>query len=469
MDTNYALHLDLYQLNMAYVYFMENKHKSQATFEVYFRNNPFNNGHCVYVGTQKLVDAIFNFRFSDEDINYIKTLNNYSEEFLNYLKDFRFTGTIYAPHEGEVIFANEPILVIQAPLIEAQLIETVVLNIVNYQVLVATKASKIRQVTDKPLYEFGARRGYETEASLWGARASIISGFDGTSLVKAGKEFNIPVIGTHAHSYVQSYDCEYDAFLQYAQHHDNITFLVDTYDVINSGIPNALKAISSSDKKLDAIRIDSGDLAQLSKASRKLLDKHGFNDVKIIVSNDLDENTIVELQKQNAPIDAYGIGTKLVSCDGSSSLGAVYKLVNIVDNGVSKDVIKLSNTKAKITTPGVKTVYRLYDNNGYAIADVIAPFNMNFADNIDLYNDNFVLNHENYSFSQVRQLLQPIILDGNKNNIETNVDNLKQYNKKMLDEFDERFLRHAKPEIYPICLNQDIYNLKMKLIAEKGK
>lgn len=468
MDTkNLGLHLDLYQINMAYSYFLENKQDTVATFEVYFRENPFNGGHCVYVGNRRLLEVLENFSFSKKDIEYLKTIGNYNDEFLDYLQNFKFSGNIYAPKEGEIIFANEPIVLVQAPIIEAQLLETIILNVLNYQILVATKASKIRNATNKALYEFGARRGYETQASLWCAYASIVAGFEATSLVSAGKKFNIPVVGTHAHSFIQMHDSEYDAFYNYAKTFNNVTFLVDTYNVDKSGIPNAIKVANELKGKFNfnAIRIDSGDLAKLSKKSRKLLDDAGFSDVKIMVSNDLDEEVISDLQEQQSPIDAYGIGTKLVSCGDETSLGAVYKLVNIKDKSGSKDVIKLSNTRAKTTTPGIKIPYRLSKDN-QAVCDIIAPFDYQFDNKTTIYNDDFVLGKKDYEFDESKPLLTPLVVNGVSNDI-FDAHEAKEYNQEQLNNFNDVYLRCSRPEIYPIGLSKEIKELKIKLIKEK--
>lgn len=463
MDTN--LHFDLYEINMSYAYFKNKQSHIKATFEVYFRNNPFNNGHCVFCGSEHIIEAVKNFRFDDKDIAYLKTLECYDQAFLDYLVTFKFSGNIYAPTEGEIVFANEPIIVVEAPIIEAQLIETLILNIINFQILIATKASKMVQVTDKPLYEFGARRGYELDASLWGARASIIAGFKATSLVSAAKLFDLPVVGTHAHSFIQMHQNEETAFINYAKCFDNVSFLVDTYNVLESGIPHAIDIANKLPNiTFKAIRIDSGDLAYLSKQARQMLDAAGYEDVEIMVSNDLDEHIIVDLNEQGAPIDAFGIGTKLVSCSDTSSLGAVYKLVHLDDNGIERDVIKISNSKAKISNPGVKMPYRLYDCHNCAIADVIAPFNYQFGTDINAYDDNFLLGYKKFHYDHIKPLLFPIIENGKDVSEHLSVMKLQENHYINLADFSKEYLRYSNPQYYPICLLDSLYELKLDLI-----
>ena len=469
-NTKFALHTDLYQINMAYAYFKDNCQEDIATFEVYFRKNPFNNGHNVFVGIKKVIEVIENYKFLKEDLEYLKSFGLYSQDFLLYLENLKFSGDIYAPKEGELIFAKEPILIVKAPIIEAQLLETIILNIINFQVLIATKASKMVGVTDKPLYEFGCRRAFDTEAAIWGSRASYVAGFYGTSLVESGKRFNIPIVGTHAHSFVQNYIDEYKAFKSYATNHYECTFLVDTYDVLKSGLPNAIKVANELGDKIsfNAIRIDSGDLATLTKASRKILDENGYQNVKIMVSNDIDESIIIELAEQEAPIDLFGIGTKLAVCDGATSLGAVYKLVNINKKGISHDVIKLSNSKEKITNPGVKMPYRLYDKDGMALSDVVAEFDETIRDDVMVFNDSFPLGYSYFTIASYRKLLEKVIESGKVIKREVTTKESREYHVESLKEFDKVYLRYSRPELFKVCLSQNINDLKIKLIKENG-
>ena len=362
-DDSFALHTDLYQINMMETYFRDGIHKRKAVFDVYFRRNPFGNGYAIFAGLERVITYINDLRFSESDIDYLRNEVGYDEDFLTFLKELRFTGTIRSMKEGELVFENEPLMRIEAPLAEAQLIETAILNIVNYQTLIATKASRLKVVADgDPLFEFGTRRAQETEAAIWGTRAAFIGGFQATSNVRAGKLFGIPVVGTHAHALVQTYRDEYVAFKKYAESHYDCTFLVDTYDTLRSGVPTAIKVAKEMGDKINfkAIRLDSGDLAYLSKKARIMLDEAGFTDTMITASNDLDEATILNLKAQGAKIDMWGVGTKLITAYDQPALGAVYKLVSIEGkDGEMADRIKISGNPEKVTTPGMKNVYRI--------------------------------------------------------------------------------------------------------------
>ncbi|HEY9582062.1 MAG TPA: nicotinate phosphoribosyltransferase, partial [Savagea sp.] len=368
MKTNYkddslAVHTDLYQINMVESYWADGMHERKSIFEVYFRSMPFGNGYAVFAGLERVLDYLKEFRFTDSDLRYLKEQVGYEEDFLNYLKTIRFTGDVYSVVEGELVFANEPLMRIEAPLAEAQLIETAILNIVNFQTLIATKASRIKQVVkDEVVMEFGSRRAQEMDAAIWGARASIVGGLEATSNVRAGKLFGIPVAGTHAHSMVQAYKSEYEAFHSYARRHKDCVFLVDTYNTLKIGVPTAIRVAKELGDKINfqGIRLDSGDIAFLSKEARRMLDEAGFHDAKIVVSNDLDEYTILNLKAQGACVDTWGIGTKLITAYDQPALGAVYKIVSIEnDHGVMEDTIKISSTSEKVTTPGEKNVYRI--------------------------------------------------------------------------------------------------------------
>ena len=375
-DDSSALHTDLYQINMAESYWADGIENRKAVFELFFRKLPFGNGYAVFAGLERILDYLKNFKFSESDLAYLKEELHYEEDFIDYLKDVRFTGDVYSMVEGELVFANEPIIRIEAPLSEAQLVETALLNIVNYQTLIATKASRIKQVVkDEIVMEFGSRRAQEMDAAVWGARAAFIGGFEATSNVRAGKKFGIPVSGTHAHSLVQAYKSEYDAFHSYAKRHKDCVFLVDTYNTLKIGVPTAIKVAKELGDKINfiGIRLDSGDIAFLSKEARKMLDEAGFQDAKIIVSNDLDEYTILNLKAQGAKVDIWGIGTKLITAYDQPALGAVYKIVSIEnEDGEMEDTIKISSTAEKVTTPGQKKLYRIIDReNGKAEGDYI--------------------------------------------------------------------------------------------------
>ncbi len=375
-DDSLALHTDLYQINMAESYWADGIHNRKAVFELYFRKLPFGNGYAIFAGLERMLDYLRNFSFSDSDITYLREEVGYKEDFIDYLKNIRFTGDMYSMVEGELVFANEPIVRIEAPLVEAQLIETALLNIVNYQTLIATKASRIKQIIkNEAAMEFGTRRAQEMDAAIWGTRAAFIGGFASTSNVRAGKLFHIPVSGTHAHALVQAYKNDYDAFHAYAKRHRDCVFLVDTYNTLKSGVPTAIKVAKELGDKINfiGIRLDSGDIAFLSKEARRMLDEAGFHNAKIIVSNDLDEYTILNLKAQGAKVDVWGIGTKLITAYDQPALGAVYKMVAIEnEEGQLEDTIKISANAEKVSTPGLKNVYRIIDRkNGKAEGDIL--------------------------------------------------------------------------------------------------
>ena len=375
-DDSLALHTDLYQINMAESYWADGIHERKAVFELFFRNLPFGNGYALFAGLERVLDYLRDFHFSESDLAYLKDDLGYEDDFISYLKELRFSGDVYSMVEGELVFANEPIIRVEATLIEAQLIETALLNIVNYQTLIATKASRIKQVVkDEVVMEFGSRRAHEMDAAIWGARATFIGGVEATSNVRAGKRFDIPVAGTHAHSMIQAYKSEYEAFHSYAKRHKDCVFLVDTYNTVKIGIPTAIQVAKELGDKINfiGVRLDSGDISFLSKEARRMLDEAGFSDAKVFVSNDLDEYTILNLKAQGARVDVWGIGTKLITAYDQPALGAVYKIVSIEnDAGEMEDTIKISSTTEKVTTPGRKKLYRIIDReNGKAEGDYI--------------------------------------------------------------------------------------------------
>ncbi len=372
-----ALHTDKYQINMMYAHWKFGTHQRKAAFELFFRKHPFKHGFAVFAGLQRLIEYINDLHFSEDMIHYLRQQDeHYDEAFLEELSQLKFTGSLYAVKEGAIVFANEPLIRVEARIMEAQLIETALLNFVNFQTLIATKAARIRQSAgDGMLLEFGTRRAQEADAALWGTRASYIAGFDATSNMLAGMQFGIPTQGTHAHAWIQMHQTEIEAFTRYAEAlPDQVTLLVDTYDTLGSGVPNAIevgKQLQRVGKRLNAIRLDSGDLAYLSQQARVMLDKAGFNEVKIIASNDLDEHTIHHLRSQGAAIDIWGVGTKLITAADDPALGGVYKLTAKEDhNGAWEPTIKISGNPEKVTTPGIKSCYRLLDSkSGMALGD----------------------------------------------------------------------------------------------------
>lgn len=376
-DDSLTLHTDLYQINMLESYWADGTHDKKAVFELFFRKNPFGNGYAVFAGVERIIEYISGLRFTETDIDYLREMG-YEEDFLAYLQDFKFEASIESVREGEIVFANETLVRVTGKLGECQLVETMLLNIVNFQTLIATKASRISEAvgsTSQTISEFGTRRAQEADAALWGTRAAYIGGFHSTSNVRAGKLFGIPVSGTHAHAMVQTYRDEYKAFKSYAKRHKNVVFLVDTYDTLKSGVPTAIRVAQELGDEINfvGIRLDSGNLSYLSKKAREMLDEAGFTETKIYASNDLDEHTILKLKTEGAKIDAWGIGTKLITAYDQPALGGVYKLVSIEDeDGNMVDTIKLSESAEKITTPGLKNVYRIINkSNGKWEGDYI--------------------------------------------------------------------------------------------------
>ncbi|MBM7645462.1 nicotinate phosphoribosyltransferase [Scopulibacillus daqui] len=473
LDDGTALHTDLYQINMSEAYWSDNMHNRKAVFEVYFRRLPFKNGYAVFAGLERVIEYLKNLRFTEEDIEYLRDELGYPDEFLNYLKELRFTGTIRSMKEGELVFGNEPILRVEAPLVEAQLIETAILNIINYQTLIATKASRIKQVIgDQMAIEFGSRRAQEMDAALWGARAAYIGGFDATSNVRAGKMFGIPVSGTHAHAMVQVYRDEYTAFRKYASCHKDCVFLVDTYDTLKSGVPAAIKVAQELGDKINfkAIRLDSGDLAYLSKEARKMLDKAGFKDTKIIASNDLDEQTIMHLKSQGAKIDIWGVGTKLITAYDQPALGAVYKLVAIEDdNGDMADTIKISANPEKVSTPGLKKVYRIINtHNDKSEGDYIA---MEYEqpqeeDRLKMFHPTHTFISKFVTDFEARELHQDIFSNGELVYECPDLQDIQDYVKENLTILWDEYKRILNPEEYPVDLSQTCWDNKMKKIDE---
>ena len=369
---------DFYEYTMANGYFNKNMQDRIAYFDVFFRKVPDEGGYAIVAGLEQIINYIRNVSFDEEDISYLRKQNKFTEEFLNYLENFRFTGDIWAIPEGTVVFPNEPLITVKAPIIQAQLLETMLLLTTNHQSLIATKTSRIvKEAQGRPVMEFGARRAHGINAAVEGARAAIIGGAVGTSCTVSAKEFNVPASGTMAHSWIQSFDSEYEAFKAYAElYPDDCTFLIDTYNTIESGLPNAIKVFNEVLKpkgyRPKAVRLDSGDLAYLSKKVRKILDEAGYEDCKICATNSLDEYLIKSLIEQDAKIDLFGVGENLITAKSEPVFGGVYKLVALEKDKKIVPKIKVSENTAKVTNPSFKKVYRFYDNETKkAIADVI--------------------------------------------------------------------------------------------------
>ncbi|HFH8490710.1 TPA: nicotinate phosphoribosyltransferase [Streptococcus agalactiae] len=469
-DDSLTLHTDLYQINMMQVYFNKGIHNKRAVFEAYFRKVPFENGYAVFAGLERIVRYLENLSFSDSDLSYLEELG-YPEEFLDYLKNLKMELTVKSAKEGDLVFANEPLVQIEGPLAQCQLVETAILNIINYQTLVATKAARIRSVIeDEPLLEFGTRRAQEMDAAIWGTRAAIIGGANATSNVRAGKIFNIPVSGTHAHALVQTYGDDYQAFKAYAETHKDCVFLVDTYDTLRVGVPNAIRVAKEMGEKINflGVRLDSGDLAYLSKKVRQQLDDAGFPNAKIYASNDLDENTILNLKMQKAKIDVWGVGTKLITAYDQPALGAVYKIVSIeTDAGSMRDTIKLSNNAEKVSTPGKKQVWRITSRaKGKSEGDYItfADTDVTQLDEIEMFHPTYTYINKTVRDFDAVPLLVDIFDKGKLVYQLPSLQEIQEYGRKEFDQLWDEYKRVLNPQDYPVDLARDVWQNKMDLI-----
>lgn len=471
-DDSLMLHTDLYQINMGETYWNDGIHERTAIFDLYFRSMPFNSGYAIFSGLERIVQFIEHFKFTESDIEYLREVG-YQDDYLDYLKSLRFNGNIRAMKEGELCFNNEPLIRVEAPLIQAQLIETALLNIVNFQTLIATKASRIKQVVrDEIVMEFGTRRAQEMDAAIWGARAALIGGFDSTSNVRAGKLFGIPISGTHAHSMVQTYDDEYTAFKKYAERHKNCVFLVDTFHTLKSGVPNAIKVAKELGDKINfiGIRLDSGDIAYLSKEARRMLDEAGFTEAKIFASNDLDEQTITSLKAQGAKVTAWGVGTKLITAYDQPALGAVYKLVAIEEeNGELSDRIKISNNAEKVTTPGKKNVYRIINtktNKSEGDYITLEDEEPNKEERLKMFHPVHTYKMKYIKHFKAVDLHQDIFKDGKRVYTLPEINEIREFAFNNLDILWEENKRYLNPEEYPVDLSKACWDNKNKKIFE---
>ncbi len=477
---NLSLLTDLYQLTMLQGYFREKQANETVIFDMFFRSNPNSGGYSVCAGLEQVIEYIEGLHFTDEDINYLRTLGLFGDDFLSYLSDFKFTGDIYAIPEGSVIFPKEPIMKIVAPIMEAQLIETAILNIINHQSLIATKASRVVFAANgDTVLEFGLRRAQGPDAGIYGARAAMIAGCFATSNVLAGQMFDVPVRGTHAHSWVMSFSDELTAFRKYANLYPNACILlVDTYDTLRSGVPNAIKVFNEmKEKGIElknyGIRLDSGDLAYLSKKARQLLDNAGFKDAVISASNDLDENLISSLKLQSAKISSWGVGTHLITSKDCPAFGGVYKLSAVYesDKKAFKAKIKLSENAEKNTNPGNKKIYRIYDKDTKKIiADLICLVEetLDTSEELLLFDPletwkKTLLPGDTY---YVKELLVPIFKEGKCVYKSPSVMEIREYCRSEMDTLWEESRRLEYPHNTHVDLSQKLWNLKNNLLNE---
>ena len=470
MNHNLTMMTDLYQLTMLYGYHKQGMSNRRAVFYMFYRPAEGLN-YAVAAGMAQLRDYINDLRFEEEDINYLRSLRLFDEDFLATLRDFRFTGDISAVREGDFIFPGEPIVRVDAPLYQAQLIETALLTLVGHQTLIATKANRVvRAAQGDAVMEFGLRRAQGPDAGVLGARAAVIGGCGSTSNVLAGQLFGMPVSGTHAHSWVMSFDSEIDAFRAYAGCFPEKTLLLaDTYDTLRSGVPNAIKVFREQREKgyePAGIRLDSGDLAYLSRKARQMLDEAGFPNAKICVSNDLDEYLIRDLKLQGARIDLWGVGTRLITSAGRAALGGVYKLCALEKDGLLQPKIKLSDTLEKITLPGKQEIWRLYGPEGMAVADLIAleGEDIDFTAPLTIFHPQETWKKMTLEHYSVKKLLQPLFIQGRAQPIPTDVKEISAYRASQEKTIWDEYLRPVNPHRYKVDLSDKLWNLRRELM-----
>ena len=474
MPRNLTLLTDLYQLTMMNGYLRNGKQEDVAVFDLFFRRNNVIT-YSVAAGLEQAVDYIRSIRFSEEDIAYLRSLGLFDEEFLEYLRTFRFTGDLYAVPEGTVVFPEEPIITVRAPILEAQFVETALLNIVNHQTLIASKSAKVAYAAKgDTVMEFGLRRAQGPDAGVYGARASIIGGCRSTSNVLAGKLFDIPVAGTHAHSWVMNFPSEYEAFRAYAKlFPDACLLLVDTYDTLRSGVPNAIRVfdeLRASGHEPKGIRLDSGDLAYLSKRARKMLDDAGYPNAIICASGDLDEYLINSLKNQGAKIDLWGVGTKLITSADMPALGGVYKLSALYPAGGGMiPKIKLSDNSDKITNPAFKDVYRIYDKkSGKAEADLIVVRGEKIDESkpLTIFHPKETWKRTTFTDYRVRPLTEQVLRGGELVRPLPSLADICAYAEREKESFWDEYKRPDNPHVYKVDLSQQLFDIKNKLISE---
>lgn len=477
-DMNYTLLCDFYELTMANGYFELGKADEISYFDVFYRKVPDGGGFAIAAGLEQVIDYIKKLKFTDEDISFLRSKNLFSEGFLEYLRGFRFTGDIYAVPEGTPIFPGEPIMTVRAPSVEAQFIETYILLCLNHQSLIATKANRIvRAAQGRSVMEFGSRRAQGSDGAILGARAAYIGGCSSTACTISDKMFGIPAVGTMAHSWVQMFDTEYEAFESYCKKYpNNATLLVDTYDVLKSGVPNAIKAFDKVLKPLGikkcGIRLDSGDITYLSKKARKMLDEAGYTECKIVVSNSLDEVLIRDLMLQGARIDLFGVGERLITAKSNPVFGGVYKLVAVEKNGSIIPKIKISENPEKITNPHFKKVYRIFDNEtGTAIADQLCVYDETIDESspLELFDPVQVWKTKTVTNFTAKELLVPIFKNGECVYESPSIHEIRDYCKAQIMTLWDEVKRFENPHRYYVDLSRKLWDIKQELLMNRGK
>ena len=468
---------DFYELTMANGYFKNGFKDTVAYFDMFFRKVPDDGGFVIMAGVEQLVEYLSDLKFTKEDIEYLRG-KGFNEEFLDYLANFKFACDVWAVPEGTPIFPGEPIVKVKGPVIQAQFVETMVLLCINHQSLIATKANRVsRAAQGRAVMEFGSRRAQGADGAIYGARAAYIGGCAGTACTITDEMFGVPALGTMAHSWVQLFDSELDAFKAYAREYpDSCTLLVDTYNVLKSGIPNAIKTfdevLAPMGKRPKGIRIDSGDITYLSRKARKILDEAGYPDCAIVASNSLDEYIIRDMLLQGAKVDSFGVGEKLITSSSSPVLGGVYKLCAVEKDGEIIPKIKLSENVQKITTPGNKRAYRLFDReSGKAIADVIALASETIDETkpYELFDPDYTWKRKTVENFAVRELLEPLFSKGKCVFEKKSIDEIKKYCAEQVDTLWDEVTRFENPHNYYVDLSQPLWNLKHEMLSKNGK
>lgn len=472
-NLNLTMVMDLYELTMSNGIFDSDMKDTVAYFDMFFRRVPDKGGYAIMAGIEQLIEYLNNLKFTDEDIDYLRSLNLFKDEFIEYLKNFKFSCDVWAVPEGTVIFPHEPIVTVRGPIIQALMVETMLLLTINHQSLIATKANRIvRAAAGRPVMEFGARRAHGSGAAYYGARAAIIGGCSGTSCLLTAKDFGVKASGTMAHSWVQLFDDEYTAFKTYAEKYpDSCMLLVDTYNVLKSGIPNAIKVFDEVLKPLGkrpvGIRIDSGDITYITKKARKMLDDAGYSDCKICISNSLDEYLIRDMILQGAQTDTYGVGERLITASSEAVFGGVYKLSAVEKNGEIIPKIKISENVAKITIPGVKIPWRLYDREtGKAIADVITLGDERIDDTepYEIFDPNHTWKRKIVTNFKAIKLQVKIFEKGKQVYDCPKVLDIAAYCKNQVDSLWDEVTRFENPHTYYIDLSEKLWNLRHDLL-----
>ena len=476
MRKDLSMLLDLYEMTMSNGFFDSEYRDTTVYFDMFFRRVPDNGGFAIMAGLEQLIEYFNSLSFSDDDIEYLRSLNLFSEEYLQYLRNFEFTCDVWAVPEGTPVFPNEPLVTVRGPALQAFLVETMILLTINHQSLIATKANRIVRAADgRAVMEFGARRAHGYDAAVYGARAAIIGGCTGTSCVKSAKDFSVIPSGTMAHSWIQLFDTEYEAFRVYAEKYpDSCVLLVDTYNVLKSGIPNAIRVFDEVLKpqgfRPKGIRIDSGDITYLTKKCRKMLDDAGYNDCKIVVSNSLDEYLIRDMLVQGACADSFGVGERLITASSEAVFGGVYKLSAVEKDGVVIPKIKISENTAKITLPGIKIPWRLYDNEtGKAIADVITLNDEKIDDTkpYEIFDPVHTWKRKTVTNFTAKKLQVKVVEKGKQVYESPSVAELAKSCREQVEGMWDEVKRFEKPHTYYVDLSQKLWDLRYNLLRER--